>query len=213
MSGTAREQPNDELHGDLVLVRHAPTQLDGEALAATWTLAPGARELTRALAASLAGLRLAAPGGPATPGGLDAVVTSHEPKAVGTGRLLASALGVPLATDPDLEEHHRHRKGILEQAAWNRTIRRFFANPEVLVFGSETAAEAGERFRRGVRGALARRPGRRLALVSHGTVITLLLAEPNGLDPFELWSSLEMPEAFVVRSGDLRIVERIGARE
>lgn len=201
------------VHGDLVLVRHAPTQLDSDVPSASWALAPGARELTRTLAAALAPLRLAAPDDPEALAGIDAVVTSHEPKAVGTGRVLATALGVPPATDPDLEEHHRQRKGILEPAAWHRTVRRFFANPEVLVFGSETAAEARARFHRGVRAALDRRPGKRLALVSHGTVITLLLAEPNGLEPFEMWSSLGMPEALVVRSGDLRIVERMRVKD
>ena len=141
--------------------------------------------------------------------GIDAVVTSHEPKAVGTGRVLAAELGVPASTAPDLEEHHRAGRRLMDEAEWQRTLKRFFANPDVLLFGTETGAEARARFERGVRAALAERPGKRLALVSHATVMTLLLAGPNGLDPYELWRTVRMPEAFVVRADDLRIVERV----
>ena len=141
--------------------------------------------------------------------GIDAVVSSVEAKALATARTLAGVLGVPLSTGADLEEHHRPKAALLEEAAWRRTMKRFFANPEVLVFGGETAVEAGDRMRRGVKAALEARPGQRLALVSHGTVITLLLAEANELDPFELWSALQMPEALLVRSEDMLIVERL----
>jgi len=194
--------------GDLVLVRHAPTRLEEGVPSAAWELAPGARELTSQLAVRLAALRLAAPGAGAL-GGIDAVVTSHEPKAVGTGRVLAAELGVPASTAPDLEEHHRAGRRLMDEAEWQRTLKRFFANPDVLLFGTETGAEARARFERGVRAALAERPGKRLALVSHATVMTLLLAGPNGLDPYELWRTVRMPEAFVVRADDLRIVERV----
>jgi len=199
--------------GDLVLVRHAPTKLQAEVRSAEWELAPGARELSVELAGLLAGLRLQAPGSPPSAelpiGPIDLVVTSHEPKAVGTGRLLAKELGVRAVTASGLEEHHRERLEILPQVAWNRTLKRFFANPEVLLFGKETGAEARARFLAAVRALLDERPGQRLAVVSHATVMTLLLAEPNGLDPFQLWRSVKMPEAFVVDAATFRIGARL----
>ncbi len=88
-------------------------------------------------------------------------------------------------------------------------MRRFFASPDALVFGEETASEAGARFRAALDALLAARPAQRLAVVSHGTVLTLLLAGPNGMAPYELWSSLALPEALVVRSSDWRILERL----
>src|SRR5690606_38600573 len=129
--------------GDLVLVRHAPTRLEEGVPSAAWELAPGARELTSQLAARLAALPLAAPGAGAL-GGIDAVVTSHEPKAVGTGRVLAAELGVPASTAPDLEEHHRAGRRLMDEAEWQRTLKRFFANPDVLLFGTETGARSEE---------------------------------------------------------------------
>lgn len=213
---------------DLVLVRHAPTLPEKEVVSAAWILAPGAMEQTAALGQALKRRKLAAParvadesvdasGGQRTApaearwkiAGIDAVVSSVAPKALATARTLAGVLGVPLSTGADLEEHHRPKAALLEETAWRRTMRRFFANPEVLVFGTETAAEAGARMRRGVAAALSAKPGQRLAVVTHGTVLTLLLAQANEIDPFELWTSLQMPEALLVRSKDMRIVERL----
>lgn len=214
------------MNADLVLVRHAPTLPDEEVVSAAWILVPGAMEQTAALAQALKLHKLtrppngdhtatssarqhAAQPGNGSVGAIDAVVSSVEPKALATARTLAGVLGAPLSTGVDLEEHHRPKSPLLEEAAFRRTMRRFFANPEVLVFGSETAMEAGARIRRGMRAALMARPGQRLAVVSHGTVLALLLAHPNGLDPFEFWSSLQMPEALLVRSQEMRIVERL----
>lgn len=193
--------------GELVLVRHAPTTPVPGAAAATWRLAPGAMELTAALGMALVGVRLAAPpGGSAGP--VDAVVSSHEPKALATARTLSLVLGVPTTTGTDLEEHHRDDVPFMPDVEFLRTVKRFFARPDVLVFGSETAREAEGRFRKGVIDALASRPGKRLAVVTHGTVMALALAQANGLEPFALWQSLKLPEAIVVRR-DLTIVERL----
>lgn len=199
-----------------VLVRHAPTVLQEGVRAAEWRLAGDSRDLTIQLASQLAQLELSAPGGP--PGSVGApelVLTSHEPKATLTGRWLASELGVGSATAKGLEEHHRKRTTLLQEDEWHRTLRRFFANPDVLLFGEETATEARERFAAAIREAQAQRPGKRLALVSHGTVMALLLAAANDLPAYDLWRGLKMPEAFVVDANDLRIRQRLtppGAR-
>lgn len=109
----------------------------------------------------------------------------------------------------DLEEHHRDRTVLMPEADWHRTIKRFFENPSVLLFGQETGDEARRRFERGLRAAQAEQAGKRLAVVSHATVITLLLAERNDLAPFEFWRTLRMPEALVVEADSLRLVDRL----
>lgn len=189
------------MRADLALVRHGRTEPQVGVPPASWSLAPSALDDVRRLARMLAD----APEGP-----FDAVVTSSEPKAVATGRTIAGAWQVPATIGNDLEEHHRGATPVLAPDAWRQTIRRFFARPDVLVFGSETANEAAARLERGVRAALAARPGMRLALVTHGTVLAAALAKANGLDAYELWSSLAMPEALLVRAHDLRLVRRVG---
>lgn len=198
------EVPPSAGAGYLVLVRHAPTTLQAGVPSAQWQLTGDARSLTTELAAQLAS---------SYP--VDRVVTSHEPKAIGTGRTLASKLGVKSVTGPDLEEHHRQRTVLMEEAEWQRTLKRFFGSPQVLLFGQETGAEARRRFDRGLRAAQREHPRQRLAVVSHATVLTLLLAGPNALEPYDLWRTVKMPEALVVHPESLKIIERImpeGAR-
>lgn len=193
---------------DVVLVRHAASVPTSGVAPDVWGLAPGAMEQTAALGLALATVRLERPGAPGRPG-IDAVIASRELKAVATARSLAHVLRAEVGTAPGLEEHHRPASQLLERAEFERTIRRFFTSPDALVFGEETANEASARFRAALGSLLAARPGQRLAVVTHGTVLTLLLAGPNDIAPFELWSSLAMPEALVVRSGDWRILERL----
>jgi len=199
--------------GDMVLVRHAPTMPAPGVPAAAWRLAPGAMELTAALGMALARLRLAAPGGAGNLGPIDGLVASHEPKALATARTLGLVLGLQADVASGLEEHHRDKAPYLDDAEHKRTLRRFFERPGVLVFGSESADEARTRFVAGVDAALAAHPGRRLALVSHATVIALALARANGQDPFTLWGTLRSPEAIVVRRDGWRIVERLGLED
>jgi len=181
----------------LVLVRHAPTVPAPGVNSVRWELDASATRLTASLAAQVAA---------SYP--VDLVVCSHEPKAVGTGRTLAAGLGVRAVTAPDLEEHHRKSTALMDEAQWQRTVRRFFGSPHVLLFGQETGAEARRRFEKGLRAVQVAHGGKRLAVVSHATVLTLLLAGPNGLAPYDLWLSLRMPEAVVVDPRSLRILER-----
>jgi broad specificity phosphatase PhoE len=203
------------LSATLILVRHAPTQLQEGVRAAEWRLTADARDLTSGLARQLAALAANRADGEAVTGAPEVILTSHEPKAIGTGRWLAAELGVSATAVQGLEEHHRRRSvTLLDEAEWHRTLRRFFANPDVLLFGEETASEARQRFAAALRRAQEQRPGKRLAVVSHGTVMALLLAAANDLPAYDLWRGLKMPEAFVL-DADLRIVRRLapdGAR-
>ncbi|MEJ2668491.1 MAG: phosphoglycerate mutase family protein, partial [Deinococcales bacterium] len=143
---------------DVVLVRHAPSRRDPRRPASEWTLQPDAGERIRALADRL------------VPLGLDLVVASMEPKAFATGRGLADRLAVPCASAPRLHEHERGSLPLLADGAWEDAVRRLFRNPDVLVFGLETANEARQRFQNGLAAALERSGARRPAVVAHGTV-------------------------------------------
>ncbi len=194
---------------DLVLVRHARSLPVPGLAPSSWPLVAGAMEATAALGMALASVTLERGGG----GAIDLVVSSHEVKAVATARSLAHSLGTVAITAPGLEEHRRPDAGLLEQSEFEATMRRFFASPEALVFGDETASEARERFRTAILALRRERPDSRSAIVTHGTVMTLLLAAPNSLEPYALWRSLRMPEAVVVRSSDWRIVQRLALEE
>lgn len=194
---------------DLVLVRHARPILTSGTAAARWVMDPAAAPAVHALADAVRS-RVPAVGSVAQGGH---VVASREPKAVATARELAQVWGCGYSTSSDLEEHHRGPLPLVDDLTWRSTVARLFMHPATLVFGEETANEARERFTRGVDTVLAERSADTAptVIVSHGTVITLYLAPANDLDPIELWDSLQLPEALLVRSHDRRLLGRVTA--
>lgn len=141
------------------------------------------------------------------------LVTSEEPKAQATGRLLAEQLAIPWQSAPGLEEHHRQGVAYLEAEAWQRTVARFFAEPEARVLGQETAGEARCRFeaalRRVVDEEVARHPAARLGFVSHARVMALVVAAHNDLDAYALWKTLRMPDALRLALPTFTLLEHL----
>jgi broad specificity phosphatase PhoE len=127
------------------------------------------------------------------------MITSQEQKAAETGELVARQLGLPLTRAANLGEHRRGNEPWQDdRATFEARIRRFFDRPAELVFGEETADQAHQRFATAVSGLVAAARGRSIALVTHGTVMTLFLARQCGLEPFGLWRSLAMPAVAVL---------------
>ena len=63
------------------------------------------------------------------------------------------------------------------------------ARPDVRVFGDETANDPHARFRNAVSAVMRVHAGN-VAIVTHGTVMALLLARANREDPVALWRKL-----------------------
>lgn len=165
----------------MLLVRHSVPAVDPSIPAAEWRLSPEGRRLCEALAGRVAAHEP------------DLVVSSPEPKARETAELLAARLGLELRESYGLREQERRRVGWLERVELEAGIRRLFAEPDRVVFGEESAAEALARFSGVVEGL-----GERAVVVSHGTVISLYAADRSGRDAFELWRALELPDLLVV---------------
>ncbi len=120
---------------------------------------------------------------------------SCEPKALETARLAAAVAGIEALPRGDLHENDRTGLGFLPRGELQARIRTFFAEPAQLIIGLESAQMALRRFEDAVRAAV---DGRTLAIVAHGTVITLLVAAYNEVDPFALWSRLDLPSYVVL---------------
>jgi broad specificity phosphatase PhoE len=189
----------------LILVKHAMPAIDPARPAHEWPLAEAGRRSCAPLAAALAAYQPAQ------------IVTSTEPKAAETGRRVAEALGLPCATAPDLHEHDRANVGwIAEPTAFRAAVAAFFAHPDQLVLGRETAARATTRFTAAVDAALARHPAGTLVIVAHGTVIALYAAARAGLAPYPLWQRLGLPSFVALALPDhtpLAIVGEIAPAE
>ena len=141
--------------------------------------------------------------------GLRVVISSEEPKALETAEIAAGRLGIGCSVYPGLHEHDRTNAPFLGDEGFAQAARGFFQNRDELVWGNEAAEQALERFEGAVRGALGERDEEAVAIVAHGTVISLLVARHNDLDAYTLWRSLGLPSFCVLSAEDLRLREKV----
>jgi broad specificity phosphatase PhoE len=171
----------------LILIKHAMPEIDPQRPAADWTLSPHGQAASIALADHL------------DKWSPEVVITSEEPKASETGRLLAQACGLPYASAPDLHEHDRRQEPFdPDRERFQQQVARFFSEPDRLVYGAETADAAYERFGPAVDAVMAQHPKKNVAIVAHGTVISLFASRRAGLEPFDLWRRLDLPSCVVM---------------
>ena len=185
----------------LILVRHSLPEIVSDLPANQWRLSDTGRLRCKRLAERLA---IYDP---------EVIVASLEPKATETGRILANILDKPFETAENLHEHDRSNVGPLDtKERFEARVASFFENPQKLVFGRETADDTHRRFTKAVAGVIWKYPSGNLAIVTHGTVMTLFVARAAGLDPFPFWKRLGLP-SFVVLSlpgfGLLTVVEDV----
>jgi broad specificity phosphatase PhoE len=163
----------------LLLVKHSLPAIDPAVPATDWRLTDEGRRRCESLARRLM---------PFHPG---AIVASHEPKAAETAAIVAARLGMPWRTMPGLHEHQRRAARFApDRAAFESTVARFFAEPDKLIFGEESAHAAGDRFSRAVAAAIDSCRDQTLAIVAHGTVNALFVARHNDVEQFVLWRRL-----------------------
>jgi broad specificity phosphatase PhoE len=162
--------------------------------ASRWHLSDEGRRRCQPLAGHLAACQPAA------------VVSSTEPKAIETGQICAGLLELSFETAPGLHEHQRgvvRKLGSKEE--FEAQVRHFFEQPDRLVFGGETADQAHARFSTAIAGVMARHPTGHLAIVSHGTVMTLFIARATGLDPLPFWKNLGLPALAILSLPGLKL--------
>lgn len=170
----------------LILIRHSLPEIDRQKLAAEWPLSVAGR---------LRGVALAAHVRPYEPA---RVFSSREPKAVETAQVVAEQLGLSLQVVDDLHEHDRRAVRWVEREQFETTVRRFFNEPDKLVLGHETADQAHARFAQAVKRLAECHPPETLAIVAHGTVITLFVSRLINIEPFAFWQRLGLPALVVL---------------
>ncbi|NKB68240.1 MAG: histidine phosphatase family protein [Candidatus Latescibacteria bacterium] len=182
---------------NLILVKHSLPHIDETAPAKEWLLGAEGRRRAQVLAQKMARYQP------------DLLISSLEPKAQETAQIVATALGKPLETVANLHEHDRSQVGFLAKDQFAAAVTRFFAQPDELVFGAETAHAAKDRFSQAIYGILARFADDNIAVVCHGTVISLFAAQVAQVDPHALWRQLGLPSWIVLSRPDLNLVETV----
>ncbi|MGH2537548.1 MAG: histidine phosphatase family protein [Candidatus Promineifilaceae bacterium] len=171
----------------LLLVKHSLPEMAADRPASDWRLGTEGVRRCAWLAAALALYEPAQ------------IVASCEPKAAETAVQVSRLLDVQWQTTMGLHEHERPRAGLLPQSEFERKVAQLFARPQERVFGAESGAEAGARFATAVAGCLAHSAGQNLIVVAHGTVITLLVAAHQPIEPFAFWRTLGLPSVVALR--------------
>ncbi len=179
----------------LVLIRHARPQIQPGIPASRWELSNQGRRRCRVLAGKLE---------PYLPA---AIVSSTEPKAYQTAEIVGRTLGIPYTPAPGLQEHAREKIPYYsDREDFRKAVVGLIENPDELVFGEETAAQALRRFEGAVRKAVRQQPDINLFIASHGTVMALFVARHNPISPVEFWTRLKMPDMVPLQFPDFRLL-------
>lgn len=126
--------------------------------------------------------------------GVGALVSSTEPKAIGTATAIAERWAVDVAADDRLREAVRPWIGPGYRAMVHRYLR------GERLEGWEAHAEVAARTAAAVADARARAGGRPLVVVSHGLALSIHLGDRlgAGFEPEQFWSSLAFPDAWAL---------------
>lgn len=181
----------------LILIKHASPLKDENRPSHEWRLSDAGREAARKLADRVR------PHYPAR------VITSHEPKAIETGAIIAETLGIPSEQASGLQEHGRSNVPMMRTREFISAVAQFFAEPDRLVLGDETADAAKARFSAAITDVTRRYSDDDLAIVTHGTVLALHAADYVDEPPFQLWRNLGLPSMLVFDQPSMRLIDRV----
>ena len=186
----------------LILIKHAAPEVVPGVSSEQWRLSERGRASCAALAEALRAH------------GPTVITSSEEPKASETAELVAKQLGIEWTSAKDLHEHDRRGVPHMRSGEFISHVELMLRKRDQRVLGNESADEALRRFRGAVRDLLGQHPDETVAVVSHGTVIALYVAEhTEDHTSFELWRKLGLPSLVVLSRPELRVesvIDRIG---
>jgi broad specificity phosphatase PhoE len=181
----------------LILVKHAPPEVVPDVPSEKWVLSDRGRDLCVPLAERLAAHAPAV------------VLASEEPKAADTARLVAGRLNVPWRTAPGLHEHDRSNVPHMRSGEFISAVELFFRRPRELVLGRETAEQARDRFEAAVGAVVDEQDDGNIAVVSHGTVIALMLEGRGARGGFATWRAMGLPSFAVLSLPEMSLIETV----
>lgn len=169
----------------LILIKHSMPEIVDGIPAREWKLSEEGRIRARKLAEQLKEYEP------------DVILSSLEPKAQETAEILAEYFGLKNQAFEGMHEHDRSKSPFYGKVEFQKLVQNFFAQPNELVFGSETANQALERFERAVQFILDTHNNKTIFIVAHGTTNSLFVSKLAGCDSYALWRELDLP-SFVV---------------
>ncbi len=154
-----------------------------------WQLSEQGRRLSRALADELLNYD------PIT------IFASQETKALATAEEIARVLKLPVLVVLDLHEHERMTTDWMDtEEIFCTNVKKFFDFPDAQIFGCETANQSLKRFETAILNLLSKHTSQDIGIVSHGTVILLLVSKWIEIPAFSLWQRLKLPDIVLLTS-------------
>ena len=136
------------------------------------------------------------------------IYSSTEPKAQDTALLLAEELATTFITRRGLEEQHRDNEPWLDSVEeFDNAISGFFASPEMLIYGQETANQSSDRFDAAIQQAIRDANESNVLVICHGTVISLFLSRHTGTEPMDVWRRLTLPSFVVLKTPEFDLLD------
>ena len=181
----------------LILVRHSIVQPQPGVSAHEWQLTEEGQARCASLATEL------------RPYHISCVATSNEPKAHATAQTLAAHLNIasPLIVDPDFRETRRDSVPYFDsQGEFHAAIHAAMNTPDAVAFGEESFSSALGRFTLALSRLVNTHHSETIAVVTHGTIMSLLLGHVSDNDTFEIWRGLGMP-AFAVLTPNFDLLD------
>jgi broad specificity phosphatase PhoE len=169
----------------LILVKHSLPEIVEGLPAREWKLSDTGRMRAKQLAERLSSFQP------------EDIISSVEPKARETAEIIAGRHNLEPHSAEGLHEHDRSKTTYLSKDEFHAAIREFFEKPDTLIYGSETADQAHERFYQAVLSVLDCHLHKTVVIVAHGTVISLFVSRLTGIPDWSLWNELGLP-AYVV---------------
>ena len=180
----------------LLLIRHSIPEPEATAPASQWRLSHRGRGRCEELAKHMEKYNL----------GL--VVSSFEAKAIETAKLTAAHLSIPTEIAFGIHEHERSNVGFLpSQELFRARVAEFFDRLDEVVFGNESAAQALARFTAAIDALIATYGEESFGVVTHGTMMSLYVAELMGSAAYDLWQRLDMPAYVRIALPQREVVE------
>jgi broad specificity phosphatase PhoE len=181
----------------LILVKHALPEIVETVPAHEWKLSEDGKSRAEVLAHQL------------IPYHPQILITSTEPKAIETADIIGKRLQLPVHLGQNLYEHDRRGSAFLSKEKFEELIQEFFAKPDALIYGSETADQAHQRFSEALYSILNTHENKTLVVVAHGTVISLFVSRLTGTSAFELWKELGLPSFVVLDMNSKLLVSKV----
>ncbi|GGN91024.1 histidine phosphatase family protein [Saccharibacillus kuerlensis] len=131
--------------------------------------------------------------------GIGVFVSSPYRRAVDTVRPLAEAAGREIMIYDDLRERLVTGVSDLGPEGFLEAKRLCYADLRYRPPGGENSEEARKRALSVIHGLLRRYPGERIAIGTHGDILTLMLGGWDERYGFDFWEKLSMPDVYCAR--------------